>query len=721
MPEIPPPQPNTPERSRPPKPSLPLDVRVAIAETERKVKRLLEDIPTIPGFIMLESDVVNATNVMRGGVPEAFKMRADYYASQSGYCRAWLDEAADETVAAMLSLIALWTFPSYRESVPSIRKELRRILQAQIDERLNCMNHVDTQKSEPPAELAAFPRRGIVEKAMAKPKTIESLKAGIDDDIKALITEQRSTLTWEQQMMWVSPPPRTFNLNDPFEANLFSVLERGARDLTESASAEAVWQGGDEVLRPSKRSAITEPIHSFLADRWLNTGVDLLQGFPGARLRVEPTLSRLRAVVNRTLMKLSLARERAGGPAGNARSAVPAPPATLGNAETQLANDPHRSEQPDGAPQAVEEPGSSDKVGTADVIRAPEIPGGPSRSAAYPLQGIAKAAMAERPVLPLETRAAIERTVAKVLSIRSDLFPHLFSPVIRGSLGPHSAVEEWPIHRKPATLKTELQDYAFMLFMAEAGHYPRHAHDESELLSWLSSLASCVEAEVITETDQWSHLFNSHCSALERRLAIAERLKQWIDSQDADGLKRWIDKQRREEASGDESPPVEAVPVVNGATGNGADLVTAERKAQQDRIRIPVLGNGTRLESEGEPGITEESSEGAARSTSAADRRQTRREKRKRGIESDDSGHKRVAEILADYPQWAENLKEACVLLANPPDGKPAPAISQAWRHTYKITGYGEVYENIGEKEIRQHLARRLDLGRELLARNSRQ
>src|ERR1019366_1411633 len=93
----------------------------------------------------------------------------------------------------------------------------------------------------------------------------------------------------------------------------------------------------------------------------------------------------------------------------------------------------------------------------------------------------------------------------------------------------------------------------------------------------------------------------------------------------------------------------------------------------------------------------------------------------KRGPKSDDSGHKRVAEILADYPQWAENLKEACVTLANPPDGKPVPGISQAWSKTYSITGYGEVYEAIPGKEIQQHLGRRLALGRELLARNSRQ
>jgi len=123
-------------------------VLVAIAETERKVKRLLEDIPTIPGFILLEGDVVNATNFMRVGAAEAFNTRAEYYASQSGFCRAWLDEAADETVAATLSLaVSLWTLSRYLASVPSIKEELRKTLQAQLEERLNCISEIDKQKS----------------------------------------------------------------------------------------------------------------------------------------------------------------------------------------------------------------------------------------------------------------------------------------------------------------------------------------------------------------------------------------------------------------------------------------------------------------------------------------------------------------------------------------------------------------------------------------------
>jgi hypothetical protein len=154
--------------------------------------------------------------------------------------------------------------------------------------------------------------RGVASGAVGRSKNLESLKASIDEDIQALVKQQRSTLTWEQQMMGASPPPRTFNLNDPFEANLFSVLERGAPELTESAVAEAVQQDGDEALRPAKRSAITEQIYPFIEDRWLNTGFDPLHGAPGMAFRAGPTLNRLREVLDRTLQDFSPKPERAG-------------------------------------------------------------------------------------------------------------------------------------------------------------------------------------------------------------------------------------------------------------------------------------------------------------------------------------------------------------------------------------------------------------------------
>jgi pyruvate/2-oxoglutarate dehydrogenase complex dihydrolipoamide acyltransferase (E2) component len=135
---------------------LPLDVLEAIAKTERTLKRLLEDCPTIPGLVLLESGVAKATEIMQVGVAEAFKTRVDYYTAQSGFCRAWLDEAADETVAGTLNAapLSLSMLPRYVRSVPSIRKELRKTLQAQIEECLNMANDINRQNSEPPTANA---------------------------------------------------------------------------------------------------------------------------------------------------------------------------------------------------------------------------------------------------------------------------------------------------------------------------------------------------------------------------------------------------------------------------------------------------------------------------------------------------------------------------------------------------------------------------------------
>jgi hypothetical protein len=96
---------STPARSSPRLPPLPLDVLLAIAETDRKIKRLLEDCPSSSLPFLLESELEKATEVMRVGVPEEFETRVEYYASQSDFCRAWLDEAAEETVRATLDLV----------------------------------------------------------------------------------------------------------------------------------------------------------------------------------------------------------------------------------------------------------------------------------------------------------------------------------------------------------------------------------------------------------------------------------------------------------------------------------------------------------------------------------------------------------------------------------------------------------------------------------------
>jgi hypothetical protein len=120
---------------------------------------------------------------------------------------------------------------------------------------------------------------------------------------------------------------------------------------------------------------ITEPIYSYLAALWLNTGFDLSHGAPGAAFRTEPTLNRLREVINRTLTDFSLTREPTGGTAPKVEGAVPARPASVANAETRPANDPHRRAPPDRGSQAIKEPGSSNKPGTAAMIQVPALPG----------------------------------------------------------------------------------------------------------------------------------------------------------------------------------------------------------------------------------------------------------------------------------------------------------------------------------------------------------
>lgn len=132
-----------PERSDPPKPTLPLGVLVVIADIERKVRQLLEGCCTLPdGLPATESDVAKATKFMRSGASEAFRARAEYYESQTGFCREWLEEAAEETVAETLNLAPLRLLMSsrYQESGPAIGKELRKILQALLEERMSAID-----------------------------------------------------------------------------------------------------------------------------------------------------------------------------------------------------------------------------------------------------------------------------------------------------------------------------------------------------------------------------------------------------------------------------------------------------------------------------------------------------------------------------------------------------------------------------------------------------
>ena len=141
--------------------------------------------------------------------------------------------------------------------------------------------------------------------------------------------------------------------------------------------------------------------------------------------------------------------------------------------------------------------------------------------------------MAERPALPLETQAEIEHARDLVYSTRLLLYDLLFGV---GSLGFAAKALAPPGQgplRKPATLKLELQRYASALFDAEACFYMKHARTESELRSWLNTLSTSIEAEVMKEAAQ-----NFHCTVSERKEAIVEgldrRIEHWIKTAQTD-------------------------------------------------------------------------------------------------------------------------------------------------------------------------------------------
>src|SRR5438874_177802 len=133
--------------------------------------------------------------------------------------------------------------------------------------------------------------------------------------------------------------------------------------------------------------------------------------------------------------------------------------------------------------------------------------------------------MHERPSLPLTTESEIEQAREQVVS-RSWLdYSILFSPDAIAAI----ATPRMQPQRKPATLKLALQRYCCARFDAEAQYYGKHARDETELRSWLTALASCVEAEVVQERRSRLTIFEFHCTAADQKRAVAERLEQRID------------------------------------------------------------------------------------------------------------------------------------------------------------------------------------------------
>jgi hypothetical protein len=85
---------------------------------------------------------------------------------------------------------------------------------------------------------------------------------------------------------------------------------------------------------------------------------------------------------------------------------------------------------------------------------------------------------------------------------------------------------------------------------------------------------------------------------------------------------------------------------------------------------------------------------------------------RKPGPKPDTEGHKRIAELLANKPEWPGDLEATCELLSNPPDGKPAPKIPLRWRKKYNIGSFVEAFRVVSWGEIYRHIERRIYHGK---------
>ena len=129
--------------------------------------------------------------------------------------------------------------------------------------------------------------------------------------------------------------------------------------------------------------------------------------------------------------------------------------------------------------------------------------------------------MAQRPELPLEEEAAIERDREHILEIAKAMWPLLFAQYLPNS-------SERP---KPANLQLQLREYSCALLDAEAQYYMKHSPDDATLRSWLEFAATSIESQVLKETDSPRHEF--HCTSAERKFAIMQalsaRVEFWID------------------------------------------------------------------------------------------------------------------------------------------------------------------------------------------------
>jgi hypothetical protein len=161
------------DRTQTPKPDLPLDVLEIVGKIEQQTRGTLESCVRgefiVVGLIL---DMEKVTEIMQASATKSFRVRAEYYESQPGFCLEWLDEVVDETVAATLKLVPFRFLLSgyYKGGVRAIREgletELRRILKLRVEAmQLRKASHSAPGVSEPPTSAGttaqeAQPRQG---------------------------------------------------------------------------------------------------------------------------------------------------------------------------------------------------------------------------------------------------------------------------------------------------------------------------------------------------------------------------------------------------------------------------------------------------------------------------------------------------------------------------------------------------------------------------------
>jgi hypothetical protein len=128
------------DRTQTPKPDLPLDVLEIVGKIEQQTRGTLESCVRgefiVVGLIL---DMEKVTEIMQASATKSFRVRAEYYESQPGFCLEWLDEVVDETVAATLKLVPFRFLLSgyYKGGVRAIREgletELRGILKLRVE------------------------------------------------------------------------------------------------------------------------------------------------------------------------------------------------------------------------------------------------------------------------------------------------------------------------------------------------------------------------------------------------------------------------------------------------------------------------------------------------------------------------------------------------------------------------------------------------------------